>query len=224
MDLFVPPALELPLKKSMTLCHGRCVQGVMESSCAWMRCGVGGVGVGRGAMLPRVGRLGCSVGRDDSHQWALLPGSGGTRSDIGGNGAGQGATLLFVGGASYRIGVSRGASHGIGGFGVARVLYGALPPSCDTTLKWHALAHKALSLSHDVFWMMQCCAWELLQPSNVDVKFMWSCALLAQWNCQHVMAINWEVNLRLVTFTKGYWFAFQLCYDRWFGASALVAM
>ncbi len=32
MDLFVPPAFKLPLKKSMTLCHGRCVQGVTESS------------------------------------------------------------------------------------------------------------------------------------------------------------------------------------------------
>ncbi len=34
MDLFVPPALKLPLKKSMTLCHGRCIQGLTESSCA----------------------------------------------------------------------------------------------------------------------------------------------------------------------------------------------
>jgi hypothetical protein len=32
MDLFVPPALELPLEKCMTLCHGRCVQGVTKSS------------------------------------------------------------------------------------------------------------------------------------------------------------------------------------------------
>jgi hypothetical protein len=31
-DLFVPPALELPLRKSMALCHGRCVQEVTESS------------------------------------------------------------------------------------------------------------------------------------------------------------------------------------------------
>ncbi len=31
MDLFVPPALQLLLKKSMTLCHGRCIEGVMES-------------------------------------------------------------------------------------------------------------------------------------------------------------------------------------------------
>ncbi len=37
MDLFVPPALKLPLEKSMALCHGKCVQGVTESShaCAW---------------------------------------------------------------------------------------------------------------------------------------------------------------------------------------------
>jgi hypothetical protein len=111
MDLFVPPALELPLKKSMTLCHGRCVQGVMESS---------------------------------------------------------------------------------------RVHYD--------------------------FWMMQCCAWALLQLSNVDVKFMWSCALLVQWNCWHVTMLKWEVNLRLIAFTEGYWKAIQLCYDRCFGASAFVAM
>ncbi len=32
MDLFVPPALELTLEKSKALCHGRCVQWVMESS------------------------------------------------------------------------------------------------------------------------------------------------------------------------------------------------
>jgi hypothetical protein len=59
--------------------------------------------------------------------------------------------LLFVGGASYGIGVSRGASHGIGRFGVAQALYGALPPSCNVTLKWHVLAHEALLLSHDDF-------------------------------------------------------------------------
>ena len=59
--------------------------------------------------------------------------------------------LLFVSGASYGIGVSRGASRGISKFGVAQALYGALPPLCDATLKWHALAHEALLLSHDVF-------------------------------------------------------------------------
>ncbi len=112
MDLFVPPALELPLKKSMTLCHGRCVQGVTESSraCTW----------------------------------------------------------------------------------------------------W--------------LWIMQCCTLALLQPSNADVKFMWSCALLVQWNHQHVTTSKWEVNLRFVAFTKGYWLAIQLCYDRCFHASAFVTM
>jgi hypothetical protein len=73
------------------------------------------------------------------------------RRNVGGNGAGQGATTLFVGAAIYGIGVSRGASRDIGGFGVARVLYGPLPPSCDAMLKWRVLAHKALSLSHDDF-------------------------------------------------------------------------
>jgi hypothetical protein len=66
--------------------------------------------------------------------------------------------------------------------------------------------------------------WPLLQPSNVDVNFMWSCALLAQWNLWHVTTLKWEVNLHLVAFTKGYWLAIQLCYDRCFGASALVVM
>jgi hypothetical protein len=111
-----------------------------------MHCSVGAVGVGRGMMLPRVGGLLCSVGRDDSRQRAVLPGSGGMQGNIGGNGAGQGATLLFVGIASYKIGVSHGASRGIGGFGVARALYGALPPLCNATLKWRAIAHKALLL------------------------------------------------------------------------------
>jgi hypothetical protein len=71
--------------------------------------------------------------------------------NVGGNSAGRGATSLFVGGASYGIGVSRGASHGIGKFGVVRALYGTLPPLCDTSLKWRALAHKALTLLHDDF-------------------------------------------------------------------------
>jgi hypothetical protein len=31
---YVPPALALPLKLNMTLCHGKCVQGVTYSSCA----------------------------------------------------------------------------------------------------------------------------------------------------------------------------------------------
>jgi hypothetical protein len=223
MDLFVPPALELALEKSMTLCHGRCVQGVTESSraCAWwllndamlclgaiaaikcwrqiyvklclagavksstcngfkmrselaprrihqrltcgisrvgvghgalllrvgrMRCSVGGVGVGRETLLPRVGRLRCSVGRDNSRWWALLPGSGGMWRGVGGNGTGRGATSLFVGGASYGSGVTHGASRGISRFGVAQALYGTLPPLCDATLKWRALAHEALLL------------------------------------------------------------------------------
>ncbi len=189
-----------------------------------MLCGVGGVGVGCGTMLPRVGGLRCSVGRDNSRQWALLPGSGGMRRNVGGNCADQGPTLLFVSSASYGIEINCGSSFGIGRFGVAWVLYDALPPSCDATLKWRALAHEALLLSHDGFWMMQCYAWALLQPSNVDVKIMWSCALLAQWNRWHVMTLKWEVNLRLLAFTKGYWLAIQLCYDRCFGASALVGM
>ncbi len=116
-----------------------------------MRCGIGGVGVGCRGMLSRVGRLRCSVDRDDSCQQALLPGSGETRRDVRGNGAGQGVTLLFVASASYGISVSCSASCGIGGFGVAQALYGALPPSCNVTLKWRALAHMALMLSHDDF-------------------------------------------------------------------------
>ena len=81
----------------------------------------------------------------------FMPGSGRRRHDVGRNGAGQGAMLLFVGGASYEISVSCGASHGIGGFGVAQALYGALSPLCNATLKWHALAHEALLLLHDDF-------------------------------------------------------------------------
>ncbi len=216
-----------------------------------MHCSVGGVGVGRGTMLPRVGGLCCSVSRDESCQWALLPGSSGMRCGVGGNGACQGATSLFVGGASYGIGVSHGASCGIGGFGVTQALYGTLPQSCNATLKWCALARKALLLLPPCNMTCKCCALahealSLFGAINMMEGLMLCllgamCCALAQvqmvkcWRKLNEMLclgavkslrytnVTNDVILRLVAFTTGMVCQWN-CYDMCFGTNAIVRM
>ncbi len=58
----------------------------------WMRCGVGGTGAGRGAMLPWGGGVHCNVGGKSSHQCATLLRGGQTCCSTGGTGADGGAT------------------------------------------------------------------------------------------------------------------------------------